>query len=119
MKEYPFRPTGHHHRPEKHVQMLRYLLLGWCPDAIAEECCVSISTVYKMQSNLMRYGSITKLHLRLLGRSRKLTEADKQALFTLLVMEGWRYQDKLVWWLWNECGVLVDRSTVSRLIKRN
>src|SRR5436309_8956504 len=99
MKEHLFRPTGHRHRPEKHAQMLRYLLLGWRSDAIAEECHVGVSTVYEMQSNLMRYGNITKPHLRLLGWPRKLTEADKQALFTLLVMEGWRYQDELVWWL--------------------
>src|SRR5205809_979122 len=66
----------------------------------------------------MRYGSLTKLHYRLIGRPQKLTEVDKQALLSSLLIEGWRYQDELVWWLWNERGVLVDRSTVSHTLKQ-
>jgi len=66
----------------------------------------------------MRYGSIRRPHYRVLGRPRKLCQADEDAMFELLLSEGWHYQDELVHWLWHEHGASVDRSTVSRVLKR-
>ena len=51
-------------------------------------------------------------------RPRKLTAADEDAVLDLLLREGWRQQDEIVFWLWCERGVLVSRSTVSRILKR-
>ncbi len=45
--------------------------------------------------------------------------ADQRALLNWLLCEGWRHQDEMVYWLWYECGVLVHRSTISRILKHN
>ena len=47
--------------PSTCSQILRYLLLVWCPDDIAVECGVSLQTVYNIQNNLVRYGFTGKL----------------------------------------------------------
>ena len=104
--------------PAKRAQILRYLLLAWRPDAIAEECHVSSSTVYNIERNLMLYGSTAKPRYRQLRRSPKLSEADKQALFECLLREGWRQQDEMVYWLFHERGVNIHRSIISRLLKK-
>lgn len=44
--------------------------------------------------------------------------ADEDALLDLLLREGWRHQEEMVFWLWCERSVLVNRSTVSRVLKR-
>jgi hypothetical protein len=36
----------------------------------------------------------------------------------MLLSEGWRQQEEIVFWLWCERGVLVHQSTVSRMLKR-
>ena len=100
------------------VRILRFLLLGWPAHAIAADCRVRLSTVYNQANNLLRYGSIKAPSLRKLGRPRKLTAADEEAVLELLLAEGWRRQDEIVFWLWCERGVLVNRSTISRMLKR-
>ena len=77
---------------------------------------MSQQTVYTVENNLMGYGSVRKPLYRKLGRARKLSKADETALFEYLMAEGWRQQDEIVYC---ERGVLVSRSTVSRVFKRN
>jgi hypothetical protein len=55
--------------------------------------------------------------IRRLGRPRKLTATNEEAVLDLLLREGWLYQDEIVFWLWCERGVLVHRSTVARALK--
>ena len=81
------------------VRILYLLLLGWPAHAIAADCRVHLSTVYNQANNLLRYGSIKAPGLRKLGRPRKLTAADEEALLELLLAEGWRRQDEIVFWL--------------------
>ena len=50
-------------------------------------------------NNLLRYGSIKAPGLRKLGRPRKLTTADEEAVLELLLAEGGRIQDEVVFWL--------------------
>ena len=114
--EYPFTPRGL--PAPKRARILRCLVLGWRPDAIAEECNVGLRTVYRIEENLFRYGSIVKPRYRMLGLPSKCTEADKNALFEWLLREGWRHQDEMVYWLWHERGVYVSQSTISRLLKK-
>ena len=71
-----------------------------------------------MARNLLRYGSIRAPAVRKLGRPRRLTTADEDAVLELLLSEGWRQQEEIVFWLWCERGVLVHQSTVSRMLKR-
>ena len=100
------------------VRILHLLLLGWPARAIAADCRVCLSTVYNQANNLLRYGSIKAPSFRKLGRPRKLTTADEEAVLELLLMEGWRHQDEIVFWLWCERGMLANRSTISRMLKR-
>jgi len=102
----------------KRARILRYLLLGWRPHAIAEECNVGERTVYNIEENLFRYGSIVKPRYRMLGRPSKCIEAGKNALLEWLLRKGWRHQDEMVYWLWHERGVYVSQSTISRLLKK-
>lgn len=93
-------------------------MLGWSEAKIAEECRVHSSTVYRIRNNLVSYGSVRKPYYRQLGRARKLSKADEDALFEWLLYEGWRNQDEVVFWLWQERDVIVSQPTVSRLLKR-
>jgi hypothetical protein len=43
----------------------------------------------------MRYGSVRKPHYRTLGRAKKLSKVDEEALFEYLLYEGWRQQDEI------------------------
>ena len=101
------------------AKVLRYLLLGWRAEDIVDECDVSRQTVYDIQANIMRYEYTTNSWYQLLGRPSKLTVADQKTLLDWLLHEEWRYQNEMIFWLWNECDVLVDQSTLSRLLKHN
>ena len=69
---------------------------GWPDHAIAADCRIHLSTVYNQANNLLRYGSIKAPGLRKLERPRKLTAADEEAVLELLLAEGWRRQDEIV-----------------------
>ena len=99
--------------------ILHYLLLEWWPVIIAEECGVHASTVYALESNLLRYRTISKPLYWKIGWSFKLTKADKDALLQWLLCESWRQQEKIVYWLSYEQDVLIHWSTVSQLLKKN
>ena len=72
------------------VQVLRFLLLKWSPHDIAAECRVHPATVYRMARNLLQYGGIRAPAVRKLGRPRRLTTADEDAVLELLLSDGRR-----------------------------
>ena len=82
-------PTRGLSRPLR-IRILRFLLLGWMSHAIAADCRVSIRTVTRMARNLLQYGGIRAPAIRKLGRPRRLTSADEDAVLELLLVEGWR-----------------------------
>jgi transposase len=88
------------------------------PPAVAAEIQVSPRTVYRVQENLIRYGSPKKPGFRKLGRAMKLSKADEEALLEYLLQQGWKQQAEIVWWMYHERSVIVHQSTVSRLLKR-
>jgi transposase len=90
--------------------ILRLLLLGWSPHAIAEDCRISLSAAYFQLNRLLRYGSFGAPALRKLGRPRKLTTADEDEVLELLLRLGWMRQEEIRLWLWCERGVLVHQS---------
>jgi hypothetical protein len=75
-------------------------------------------SVPRMEENLMRYGSVRKPHCRTLGHARKLCGAGEGALFEYLLHKGWRQHEEIRYWLWNESGIDIHWSTISRLFKR-
>lgn len=103
---------------DKISQIGRYLRLGWKCEAIASACNVSRATIFRYQSNLLRYGSLRKPAYQSLGRARKLSQADEDAVFEYLLHESWRQQDEVRSWLYYERGVDVSVPTISRLFKR-
>ena len=119
---YPPEAHAYHRRGglslDQRADIVRLLQLGWKIKDIARECGTSQTTAYKIEVNLARYGSARKPYFRRLGRARKLSKADEDALFEYLLSQGWRSQAEVVWWLYNERGVSVNRLTVSRAIKR-
>ena len=54
-----------------------------------------------------------------LWRRRKTSDEDKKALFEQLVRSGRMYQDEIVYWLDVERDVVVNHSTVARLLRKN
>ena len=96
----PTRPRPRHGLPSsKRAQIVRYLQLGWRPDAISKELSIGLRTVYDAESNIARYGSVVKLLYTRLGRPFKFTDVDKEAVLELLLQEGWRQQAEIVHWL--------------------
>ena len=111
-------PQNHRGLPQhKRAEIVQLLFLGWKPDCIAKTVQVSQSTVERIEKNLAKYGTVTQPHCCRLGRPKRLTEADKEAVFSMLLEEGWRQQEEIVYFLKHERGIEVHRSTVSRLLK--
>lgn len=99
-------------------KIIRYLLLHWRPDAIAAEVHCGVSTVYVIQENLFIYGSPSRPRLRQTGAPRKVSKAAEDDLICWLEEQPWAQQSEMVWYLWEEWGMQVHRSTISRILKR-
>jgi transposase len=112
----PFAPRGIPQGTK--TSLVRYLMIGFSPHEIASMCRVGLTTVYRYAKNILMYSSVRSPCIRKLGRPRKLTIADEEAVLELLKTEGWRQQDEIVFWIYCERGVLVSRQTVSRILKR-
>jgi len=93
------------------------LLLGWSTAKIHSETGVKTRTIQSWRTNLLRFQSMNRPPHTALGRRRKLTKDEKEALKEALLRHGWMMQDEMAAWLANERGVEVSRSTVSRLLK--
>ena len=99
-------------------RILRLLLLNWRPDAIAQEVHCHVSTVYRMLENLFIYGTPSKPHFRTTGRPSKITIAAEKGLLHDLKERPWLSQTEMTWYLWEEWGLNIHRSNVSRLLKK-
>jgi hypothetical protein len=42
----------------------------------------------------------------------------RKCFLRVLLAKGWRQQEEKIWWLYHERGVTVERSTVSRTLRR-
>jgi transposase len=96
----------------------RLLALGWTPPDIQSETGIGLRTIFRWQTNLLKYGSVMKPHIRPLGRRPALTTDDRDALFNTLAEEGWMLQSEMVHWLFEQRGKDVSTSTVGRFLKR-
>ena len=104
--------------PPRRAKAVRYLLLGWKPDAVAREVHCHRATIYRIEASLYTWGSAIKPHFRLKGQPRKLPPANEEALIQYLVRFPTAVQSEMVWFIWEECGVHVDQSRVSQLLKK-
>ena len=104
--------------PALRSKILRLLLLHWTPPAIAEEVHCHRNTVYTMQENLFMYGSPFRPQFRPKGAPRKVFPAAEDSLITYLEQQPWAMQKEMVWFLWEEWGIHVHQSTISRILKK-
>jgi len=70
--------------PSLRARILRFLLLGWRPDAIALEVHYGIRVVYNIEENLFIYGSLFRPQFRPKGAPRKITEVAKNSIAEFL-----------------------------------
>ena len=87
------------------------LLLGWSTATIASETGAKPRTIQYWRTSLLRYQSMNRPPFAALGRRRKLTQDDKEALKEVLLRHGWMIQDEMAAWLANGRGVEVNQST--------
>jgi transposase len=113
-----YRRAGRQFSDVQCARIFTFIELGWKPSAIAKKLHISTRTVEKMQQNLLIYGSMRKPQLLARGRPHKMTLADEDALLDYLIAFGWRTQDEMAYWLEQERDLAVDRSTISKLLKR-
>jgi transposase len=93
----------------------------WRPEAIARKVHCHPSTLYKWENRMQMYGTIDRpLHLRLpTGRPRLIHSAAVESLLKYRRQNHWVYQDEMVIFLEEEWGIIVDWSTISRLLKKH
>lgn len=70
--------------PARRADVVRLLKLGWRPDAIVEQL------------------HSIRPYVRKTSRLTALTRADIDALLKLLLHNGWKYLDKIQYWLYHE-----------------
>lgn len=104
--------------PALRSKIVRYLLLHWRPDLIANEVHCHVATVYRIQESLFIYGTPFRPQLRPHGAPRKLTKAAEASLLQYTERQPWAQQKEMVWFLWEEWGLAVHRSTISRTLGR-
>ncbi len=83
---------------------------------IASVARCTTRSVQNIQSNLRCFGT-TKAPLNWVGRPRTITPPMLSALLEHLLEKPDQYQDKIVVFLYNEFGVLLTTSTISRALK--
>ena len=77
----------------------------------------ALSTIYKIDANLAKYGTTMRPHCFPLDRPQRVTKEDKDALLEWLLREGWRTQSEMVEFLRWERSKKVSTSTVCRLLQ--
>lgn len=102
----------------KRAEIFSQLRLGRSSRAVASSVQCDRSTVDRLIRNVVKYGEFTSPYRMKLGRDEVLDESDKQALFEELLFHGWMYQEEIKYWLLTKRGKTIDRSNISRLIKR-
>lgn len=104
--------------PALRSKIVRYLLLHWLPDLIASDVHCHVATVFHIQESLFIYGTPFRPQLRPKGAPRALTKAAETSLLQYVERQPWAQQKEMVWFLWEEWGLAVHRSTVSKALKR-
>ena len=104
--------------PTVYKTILRLLLLSWRHDAIAEHCHVTARAVYKIEANYHAYGCPGRPRIMRLGGPRKITQHAGELLLQHLDIEPWMILSEMAWFLWEETGIDIHKSTVSRFLKK-
>lgn len=99
-------------------RITHHILSGLSNEAVANTEHVSLRTVYNICTNLKTYGSHTAPPLVKRGRPCLITAPMEAGLRVFLEAKPWSYQDEIVEYLFDHWDVLIDRSTLSKSLKR-
>ncbi len=79
---------------------------------------VSLRQVQRMRSNWTHFGEVTAPVLTIGHRPRKLSQFHEIELLRYLEQRPHAYLDEMCWFVWDEFGISVDDSIVSKALKR-
>ncbi len=82
--------------PYKRSKVVRYLLLRWRPEAIANEVQCHVSTVYDMRRRLWLYGSISTPFRHTMSYPRKITREDEKRFINFLIRNPTANQREMI-----------------------
>lgn len=104
--------------PSIRSKIVRLLLMHERPEDIANGLYCGVSTVYEISQNIFIWGSPCKPCFRPRGAPFRIHRAAEKDLVSYLEEQPWVQQAEMAWFLWEEWGIMVHRSTVSRLLRR-
>jgi len=112
---YNHKATGH--ATQKRLEFTSLWRRGHKIEDIASAINIGRRTAFEWQKNLLRYGSIKAPGEVPRGPPRKLSVADKKALFEALLQRGWMYLDEMQEFLLEERCVDVTIGRISQVLK--
>ncbi len=104
--------------PTIRSRIVRYLLLHWSPNAIADEMHCGVRTVQTIRENMFIYGLPFRPQTRKREGPRKVHLAAEESLFAYIEKQPWTMHKEMIWFLWEEWGIYVSRPTICRILKR-
>ena len=93
--------------PMLRSQAIRYLLLGWRLDDIANKIHCHPVTIYRIHRSLWIRGRPLPPSLRARGAPKKLTLADEDTLLEWLSRNPTTNQEEIAWFLWEERSIYI------------
>ncbi len=79
---------------------------------------ISIGAINKMKRLFLETGDVVPRNRLSSGRPRSLSEGHVEKLKEYLSEHPEANQSDIVWWIFDEFGIVVDQSTVSRVVGR-
>ena len=96
-----------------------FLTLGMTPQWIAHEVGIGVVSVHNIRRDIRLYGiSARPPRPPLGGRPYAASSTVMRSLEDYILRNPWVYQDEIAGFLWQEWGLDVHQSTVSRMLRR-
>ena len=89
------------------------------PKVIAEEEGIGLTTIYRFQRNIDAFDTMYAPRTAARGKPRQLTHAQVEALLEYLLNKPDAYQEEQRYWLWDQFGIDISQSTISRALKKH
>lgn len=99
--------------------IVRFLLMHLPAEAIAQEVNCHKRTVERIRENMLLYCSPFTPSQRRMGRPRRTTLAQEQALVQFVEQQPWATQPEMMRFLWEEWELPIHQSTISRILKKH
>ena len=110
-------PNGCHLDQRSVTTIQRLLSAHWRPDAIAEKIHCSLEAVYRIERNILTWGTARRPRRRRLGRPRSITTIAWRSFLDYLAAHQYLQAQEMVQYLWEEWAISVDESTIRKRLK--